>query len=69
MMQLVETVTTEQPVEAYYALLGRILARKARMGVIGLGYVGLPEAVEFAQAGFRVTGIEDSVRDQLSFCG
>lgn len=32
--------------------------RKARVGVIGLGYVGLPLAVEFAQAGFRVTGID-----------
>ena len=28
------------------------------MGVIGLGYVGLPLAVEFAEAGFRVTGID-----------
>jgi UDP-N-acetyl-D-glucosamine dehydrogenase len=30
----------------------------ARVGVVGLGYVGLPLAVEFARAGFRVTGIE-----------
>ncbi|MBI3209002.1 MAG: nucleotide sugar dehydrogenase [Candidatus Solibacter usitatus] len=30
----------------------------AEVGVIGLGYVGLPLAVEFAQAGFRVTGID-----------
>ena len=28
------------------------------MGVVGLGYVGLPLAVEFAQAGFSVTGID-----------
>jgi UDP-N-acetyl-D-glucosamine dehydrogenase len=28
------------------------------LGVIGLGYVGLPLAVEFAQAGFQVTGID-----------
>ncbi len=32
--------------------------RKARIGVIGLGYVGLPLACEFAKAGFRVTGFE-----------
>jgi UDP-N-acetyl-D-glucosamine dehydrogenase len=32
--------------------------RKARIGVIGLGYVGLPLAVEFAKAGYRVTGFE-----------
>ena len=32
--------------------------RQARVGVVGLGYVGLPLAVEFAQAGFDVTGID-----------
>ena len=32
--------------------------RTARLGVVGLGYVGLPMAVEFAQAGFHVIGIE-----------
>jgi UDP-N-acetyl-D-glucosamine dehydrogenase len=30
----------------------------AKLGVIGLGYVGLPLAVEMAQRGFRVTGID-----------
>src|SRR5262245_52217409 len=39
-------------------LLQRIEARKARLGVIGLGYVGLPLAVELGQAGFRVTGFD-----------
>ncbi len=39
-------------------LTGRLGARSARVGVIGLGYVGLPLAVEFARAGFRVTGID-----------
>ena len=34
------------------ALLDRIRAKQARVGVIGLGYVGLPLAVEFAHAGF-----------------
>jgi UDP-N-acetyl-D-glucosamine dehydrogenase len=32
--------------------------RTARVGVIGLGYVGLPLAVEFAKAGFQVTGFD-----------
>ncbi len=32
--------------------------RSARVGVIGLGYVGLPLAVEFARHGFRATGFE-----------
>jgi len=36
----------------------RILDRTARIGIIGLGYVGLPEAVMFAQAGFPVTGFD-----------
>ncbi len=36
----------------------RLKARTARIGVIGLGYVGLPLAVEFAREGFRVTGID-----------
>jgi UDP-N-acetyl-D-glucosamine dehydrogenase len=38
----------------------KIRARTARVGIIGLGYVGLPLAVEFAKAGFPVTGIEIS---------
>src|SRR5262249_21852415 len=36
----------------------RIRRREARCGVIGLGYVGLPLALEFARAGFRVTGVD-----------
>ena len=39
-------------------LLDRIRNRQARVGVIGLGYVGLPLAVEFAKAGFDVTGFD-----------
>lgn len=36
----------------------RIVTKTARVGVVGLGYVGLPLAVEFARAGFQVTGID-----------
>ena len=36
----------------------KIRARTARVGIVGLGYVGLPLAVEFAKAGFKVTGID-----------
>jgi UDP-N-acetyl-D-glucosamine dehydrogenase len=39
-------------------LRDRILSRTARVGVVGLGYVGLPLAVEFAHAGFEVVGID-----------
>jgi UDP-N-acetyl-D-glucosamine dehydrogenase len=35
-----------------------IASRSARVAVIGQGYVGLPLAVEFARAGFRVVGID-----------
>jgi UDP-N-acetyl-D-glucosamine dehydrogenase len=40
------------------SLLNRIQEKKARIGVIGLGYVGLPLAVEFAKRGFDVTGFD-----------
>ena len=36
----------------------KIDGRKAKIGIIGLGYVGLPLAVEFAKAGFDVTGFD-----------
>ncbi|HUP03844.1 MAG TPA: nucleotide sugar dehydrogenase [Bryobacteraceae bacterium] len=40
------------------ALEEKLRTRRARVGVVGLGYVGLPLAVEFAKAGFSVTGID-----------
>jgi len=39
-------------------LASKIAAKTARVGIVGLGYVGLPLAVEFAKAGFSVTGID-----------
>jgi UDP-N-acetyl-D-glucosamine dehydrogenase len=42
-------------------LLARLSSRDAHVGVVGLGYVGLPLAVEFAEAGFTVIGIDVSV--------
>ena len=36
----------------------KIETHQAKVGVVGLGYVGLPLVVEFAQAGFCVTGID-----------
>ena len=44
-----------KPVENLRAALQ---ARTARMAVVGMGYVGLPMAIEFARAGFPVTGID-----------
>ncbi len=40
------------------ALLQKIESREARVGVVGIGYVGLPLAVAFAQAGFPVTAVD-----------
>jgi nucleotide sugar dehydrogenase len=41
-------------------LLEKILNRTAVVGVVGLGYVGLPFAVEKVKVGFRVIGIEEN---------
>jgi len=41
-----------------HRLYTRILERQARAGVVGLGYVGLPLAVEFARNGLKTTGID-----------
>jgi UDP-N-acetyl-D-glucosamine dehydrogenase len=40
------------------ALLHKIEQRKALIGIIGIGYVGLPLAVEFAREGYRVIGVD-----------
>ncbi len=40
------------------ALVERFASRTALVGVIGLGYVGLPLALRFAEAGFRVLGFD-----------
>lgn len=42
----------------------KIHERSAKAGVVGLGYVGLPLALEMAQAGFHVTGI-DLVKEKV----
>ncbi len=43
-------------------LLQKITSRTARAGVVGLGYVGLPLAVEFARGGLHTTGIDLDTR-------
>ena len=40
------------------SLYNKINNKEANIGVIGLGYVGLPLAIEFAKAGFNVSGID-----------
>jgi len=48
----------ERTVDTSQALKKKIESKTARVGIVGLGYVGLPLAVEFAKAGFHVTGID-----------
>jgi UDP-N-acetyl-D-glucosamine dehydrogenase len=50
--------TTARTKSAAQILEQRLENRTARLAVIGLGYVGLPLAVELAQAGFQVHGID-----------
>jgi UDP-N-acetyl-D-glucosamine dehydrogenase len=47
--------------ETRLELKEKIQKKQARIGIIGLGYVGLPLAVEFAKAGFEVTGFDVDV--------
>lgn len=42
----------------HQTLLQKIRAKQARIGIIGLGYVGLPLALTFCEAGFNVTGYD-----------
>jgi UDP-N-acetyl-D-glucosamine dehydrogenase len=51
------------------ALAAKIRAKTARVGIVGLGYVGLPLAVEFARAGYSVTGIDVSEQKTRSVNG
>src|SRR5687767_7439683 len=53
--------------QIYDDLRDRIEKRTANVAVIGLGYVGLPMAIEFARAGYPVVGIDNDPKriDQL----
>ncbi|MEM9951586.1 MAG: nucleotide sugar dehydrogenase [Chloroflexota bacterium] len=54
-------------------LLSAIENRTAKIGIVGMGYVGLPLAVEFAEAGFNVIGLDvnaekvDLLNDGVSY--
>jgi UDP-N-acetyl-D-glucosamine dehydrogenase len=55
-------MTEQQASNHQKGLLARIKDRSAVVGVVGLGYVGLPLAVEFGKAGFKVIGYDVSKR-------
>jgi nucleotide sugar dehydrogenase len=44
--------------ETLRLVLERFEERRAVVGIVGLGYVGLPAAVAFGEAGFRVIGVD-----------
>ena len=54
-------------------LIQKLKEKEARVAILGLGYVGLPLAVVFAEAGFHVTGIDpdsqkvDSLKKGISY--
>ena len=40
------------------ALLEKIATGQAKIGIVGMGYVGLPLAVAFAKAGYHILGVD-----------
>ncbi|TES94265.1 MAG: nucleotide sugar dehydrogenase [Desulfobacteraceae bacterium] len=55
-------MNTTDKVEIRLKLLEMIQERTARIGIIGLGYVGLPLAIHFGQKGFNVIGFDLDTR-------
>src|SRR5262245_58851049 len=43
-------------------LIGKLKDKNAKIAILGLGYVGLPLAVVFCEAGFQVTGVDPDAR-------
>jgi UDP-N-acetyl-D-glucosamine dehydrogenase len=70
---MVDTFAEKRSMAVQSELETKILNRSAKLGVLGLGYVGLPLAVEMAQSDFHVTGIDidgrkvDSVNEGVSY--
>jgi UDP-N-acetyl-D-glucosamine dehydrogenase len=56
---MTQETTTASLAEVLHEKLTR---RTARVGVVGLGYVGLPLAVELSRAGFQTVGIDQDAR-------
>ena len=61
-MEVKATVSVQTDHAVKKELLERIRTKEAVVGVVGLGYVGLPFAVEKAKVGYRVIGIEQNPR-------
>jgi UDP-N-acetyl-D-glucosamine dehydrogenase len=48
----------KRSVETHAALFAGLKKKTAQVGIVGMGYVGLPLALSFARAGFKVTGFD-----------
>ena len=65
--------TVTHPPNFALKLKRKIQNRSAKVGIMGLGYVGLPLAIEMAKAGFQVTGMDlskekvDSINAGISY--
>jgi len=55
-------MTTSLTNHSFIALQTRIAQKQARVGIIGLGYVGLPLALLYSEQKFRVTGFDIDAR-------
>ena len=56
-------------------LLDKLRSRQALIGIVGLGYVGLPLSLTYAEVGFRVLGLDidqakaDAINQAMRDCG
>jgi UDP-N-acetyl-D-glucosamine dehydrogenase len=57
-MDVKDKITSNGAVQGAQKLYNRLRDKKAKVGIIGLGYVGLPLAVEFADRGFDTVGFD-----------
>src|SRR5882724_8852822 len=61
-----DSFPNRRPFVSHLELIKKIDDKSARVVVIGIGYVGLPLVLEFARAGYRVTGYDkDPVKVRL----
>jgi len=68
METLVERTETKKTLGQVEALLEKVETKKALVGVIGLGYVGLPLVQSFARAGFPVMGFDKDIDKVEKLC-
>ncbi len=53
-----ENISSKEPDRYKKELLEKLASKRAVIGIIGLGYVGLPLMLRFSEVGFKVVGID-----------